>query len=404
MRQRSGRVRFSSLSKGALALIVAGAAGAAGLRFVRAPPPQLGFHPSTPVPVAEPLGDGTAVFSLDNRLVALAGQFDDELFAYLVLEFVRGTASSRGIETLLTYSRGPDGLTYRLYLHGSENLLTAHDQFAPLLDAGAIAGFGLRWVHPGVLESYRQQTKWLEEAYDWTAGKTLSQVPRDRLRDYVRRWVRFKSATDPRIRRRMDGAPAPLTGEEAHSLSSDILMIAEFYDLPLEFFLGIGAMENNFMDVRGDLEHAVWKRRAEKGDVVLKRSKRGVLVENQAHGVWQITQETLRYVHKLFLADTRDYSVLPEHLIPPRELDVRNVPNLALTTYAGLLFRDLLDHFDGDVSLAVGAYNGGRRKPNEKYEARVRVAAEYARRVLERAAILNGEPAAETTFLRPGRM
>lgn len=402
MLQRSVLARSSTRSSAAIALIAAGLAGAGVFRYVRAPPPILP-NASSPALVAEPLRNGIGVFSPSHRLVALAGEFDDELFAYLVLEFVRNSASERGIETLLTYSRDPGGTIYRLYLHGSENLLTAYDQFGPLLKAGAIAGLGLRWVHPSVLAVYRQQTKWLEEAYDWTAGKTLGQIPRDRLGEYVRRWVRFKSATDPRVRRRLDDAPAPLTPDQAHNLSTDILAVAEFYDLPLEFFLGIGAMENNFMDVRGDLEHAVWKRRAEKGDVVLKRGKRGVLVLNQAHGVWQITQETLRFVHKLYLADTRDYSVLPEHLIPPRELDVTNVPSLALTTYAGLLFRDLLDHFDGDVALAVGAYNGGRRKPNEKYEARVRIAAEYARRVLERAAILNGRPAAETRFLRPGR-
>jgi hypothetical protein len=386
------------------AILALAAVAAAGAYFyIRLPYDELGFTPNPPVPSAQVFDNRIEVTSFENRLVALAGEFDDELFAYLVLEFVRSGAGPRGIETLLSYGRGPDGLIYRLYLHGSENVLTAYDQFAPLLEAGAISGLGLRWVHPSVLESYRQQTKWLEEAYDWTSGKTLSQVPRDRLRQYVQRWVKFKSATDPRIRRRMDDAPAPLTRDQAHSLSSDILIIADFYNLPLEFFLGIGAMENNFMDVRGDLDHAVWKRRAEKGDVVLKRGKRGVLVQNQAHGVWQITQETMRYVHKLYLSDTRDYSVLPEHLIPPKHLDVLNVPSLALTTYAGLLFRDLLDHFDGDVALAVGAYNGGRRKPNQKYEARVRIAAEYARRVLERAAILNGEPAAETTFLRPGR-
>jgi hypothetical protein len=402
MPQQSGLARFFTPSNASLTLLMV--AAAVGLyAYFRWPPGSIELPLSTPVPAVDLSGPRIEVSKFNHRLVALAGEFDDELFAYLVLEFVRSSASSRGIEALLSYSRGPEGLIYRLYLHGSENLLAAYDQFAPLLEAGAIAGLGLRWVHPSVLETYRHQTKWLEEAYDWTSGKTLSQVPQDRLREYVRRWVKFKSATDPRIRGRMDGAPSALSRDEAHSLSSDILTIAEFFDLPLEFFLGIGAMENNFMDVRGDLNHAVWKRRAQKGDVVLKRGKRGVLVQNQAHGVWQITQETLRYVHKLYLADTRDYSHLPEHLIPPRELDVLNVPSLALTTYAGLLFRDLLDHFDGDVALAVGAYNGGRRKPNQKYEARVRVAAEYARRVLERAAILNGEPAAETNFLRPGR-
>jgi soluble lytic murein transglycosylase-like protein len=70
-----------------------------------------------------------------------------------------------------------------------------------------------------------------------------------------------------------------------------------------------------------------------------------------------------------------------------------------LTTYAGLLFRDLLDRFGGDSTLAVGAYNGGPGRPNLRYEAGVRMAAEHARRVLEQAAALNGEAAAGRQWL-----
>lgn len=354
-------------------------------------------------PEAEAISSGVRVSSFQTRLVAQAGEFDDELLAYLAFEYVRGVTSRRGVETLLTYERRPDGLIYRMYLHGSQDIPTAYDQFAGLESAGMVAAPRVRFVDPRVLHAYRQQSQWLDEAYDWTSGRSLTQVPRRRLGSFVQRWVKFKSSTDPRVRRRLEDAPIPLSKVEANSLSADIVTIAEFFDLPLEFFLGIGAMENNFMDVTGDLEHSVWKRRAQRGDIVLKRGKRGVLILNQAQGVWQITQETLRYVHKLYLEDKRDYSQLPAHLIPPRKLDVRDVPSQPLTTYAGLLFRDLLDHFDGDIALAVGAYNGGRRNPNKVYESRVRIAAEYARRVLERAAVLNGAPAAEMTFLRPRR-
>ena len=61
------------------------------------------------------------------------------------------------------------------------------------------------------------------------------------------------------------------------------------------------------------------------------------------------------------------------------------------TAYAGLLLRDLLDRFNGDVALAVGAYNGGPGKPNARYEEGVRRVAGYARGVMERVAALNGE-------------
>jgi hypothetical protein len=57
---------------------------------------------------------------------------------------------------------------------------------------------------------------------------------------------------------------------------------------------------------------------------------------------------------------------------------------------AGLLFRDLLDRFHGDVARAVGAYNGGPGNPNPLYEEGVRMVADYARRVMEHAAALNG--------------
>jgi soluble lytic murein transglycosylase-like protein len=70
-----------------------------------------------------------------------------------------------------------------------------------------------------------------------------------------------------------------------------------------------------------------------------------------------------------------------------------------LTTYAGLLFRDLLDRFNGDVQKAVGAYNGGPRNPNLQYSAGVQVVANYARRILEQVADQNGRSVAEATVL-----
>lgn len=228
-------------------------------------------------------------------------------------------------------------------------------------------------------------------------------MSRAELASYVRRFVRFKSAVDPRIRRKIEPIPRPLTKGEAHQLAVDILTIADFYSLPLEFFLGIGAMENNYMNIKGDLQHAIWKKRADAGDIVLKRRAGRVLVLNPASGVWQITRETLRYIHNLYLADRRDYSVLPEHLRPPKEVNLDEPDPEVLTTYAGLLFRKLLDQFNGDVSKAVGAYNGGPGNPNPRYEEGVRMVAEYARRVMQQAAALHGQPAAGMRFLSPGR-
>jgi hypothetical protein len=124
-------------------------------------------------------------------------------------------------------------------------------------------------------------------------------------------------------------------------------------------------------------------------------------VLNESSGVWQITRETLRFVHRLYLLDRRDYSELAEHLRPPKELDVMGLDHRVLTTYAGLLFRDLLDHFKGDMAKAVGAYNGGPGNPNARYEAGVRMVAEYARRIMEQAAVLRGQRVAGLVLLRP---
>jgi hypothetical protein len=172
--------------------------------------------------------------------------------------------------------------------------------------------------------------------------------------------------------------------------------VAEFYDLPLDVFLGIGAMENNYLSIRGDLNHAVWKRKAAKGDIILKRRRGRVLVSNYSIGVWQITRETLRYAHALYLTDKRDYSQLPERLRPPQTLELDLTNSHVLTAYAGLLLRDLLDHFNGDVDKAVGAYNGGPRNPNLQYAAGVEAVAAYARNILERVTAVNEQAATDT--------
>jgi hypothetical protein len=151
-------------------------------------------------------------------------------------------------------------------------------------------------------------------------------------------------------------------------------------------------MENDYMDVDGDLTHAVWKKRAQRGDIVLRRTRKRVMVSDYAIGTWQITRETLRAAHQLYLRDKRDYSKLPARLRPPRELDLNSINDAVPTTYAGLLLRDLLDHFGGDVDKAIGAYNGGVRNPNPAYASGVKTVADYARRILEHASALDDPP------------
>jgi hypothetical protein len=197
----------------------------------------------------------------------------------------------------------------------------------------------------------------------------------------------FKSATDLRVLEKKKPVPLALTHGQARELAEDRLVVSRFYALPVDYFLAIGAMENNYMSVRGDLDHAVWKKHTERGDVVIRRSHGRILVRNYSLAVWQITRETLRYAQLLFLRDrmTRDYGALPERLRPKVFRDPDDIQPETLTTYAGLLFRNLLNVFDGDVMKAVGAYNGGKQSPNAAYAKSTRIIARYARRVIVHA-------------------
>ena len=222
-------------------------------------------------------------------------------------------------------------------------------------------------------------------AYDVPTEQKLESLTSSKLLPALAQFLIFKSQTDARVVDATDSAPHPLTREQAMQLAADILDVAHFYDLPLDYFMGVGAMENDYMDVNGDLTHAVWKKRAERGDIVLRRTKKRVMVSDYAMGTWQITRQTVRAAHELYLRDKRDYSQLPLRLRPSRVLDLDHISDAVLTTYAGLLLRDLLDHFGGDVEKAIGAYNGGVKTPNPAYASSVKNIADYARRILEHA-------------------
>jgi hypothetical protein len=229
----------------------------------------------------------------------------------------------------------------------------------------------------------QQQSRVFENAYNVPTEQKLETLPSFQLLPALADFLVFKSQTDWRVVGQSSRAPQPLTHHQALRLASDILDVAHFYNLPLDYFLGVGAMENNYMDVNGDLTHAVWKKRAERGDIVLERGRKRVLVSDYSIGAWQISRETLRAAHQLYLKDKRNYDQLPPRLRPSRDLDVNSVNSEVLTTYAGLVLRDLLDRFDGNVDQAIGAYNGGIRNPNPAYAAGVKNVALYARRVLE---------------------
>jgi|SRR5579871_2890346 len=380
------------------ALATIAAAGYAGFRLW---PREIDIRPIPLTPTWESIG-GRAVVRLPGRfLVAEIASYDDEFFAYLMFTHLRARPVFRNTEVLLTYRRLPNRIVYPIQVHLENDLLSAAFLLAGARKSGLIRESSSRYVPAETLHRLQYQTSVFLTAYNLPSRVRLEHLTKADLSEYVRRFVRFKALTDARTRSKTEPVQ-PLTSAEAQQLAADIVAVSDFYLLPLDFFLGIGAMENNYLDVQGDLKNAIWKRHAEKGDIVLKRKRGRVLVLNQSSGVWQITRETLRYAHRLYLRDSREYSRLPARLRPPKELDLGDIESNVLTTYAGLIFRDLLDRCHGDLALAVGAYNGGLGNPNPRYAEGVAMVAEYARHVMEQAAVLNGRSAAGMSFLSSG--
>jgi hypothetical protein len=311
--------------------------------------------------------------------------FDDQLEAFLRYEYLRGRDPHEASKIFLTAGHSGKHASYKIFLVVENDQLTAIPRLNRMESHGLITHYELiAWTKQD-LALAEQQSRMFENAYNVPTEQKLETLPSFQLLPALADFLVFKSQTDWRVVGQSTRAPQPLTHHQALRLASDILDVAHFYDLPLDYFLGVGAMENNYMDVNGDLTHAVWKKRAENGDIVLERGRKRVLVSDYSIGTWQISRETLRAAHQLYLKDKRQYDQLPPRLRPSRDLDVNSVTSEVLTTYAGLVLRDLLDRFGGDVDQAIGAYNGGIRNPNPAYAAGVKNVALYARRVLEHA-------------------
>jgi hypothetical protein len=311
--------------------------------------------------------------------------FDDQLEAFLRFEYLRGRDPDDASKLFLTADHSGKRTIYKIFLLVENDQLTTIPRLNRMESHGLITHYALvAWTHQD-LALAQQQSRMFESAYNIPTEQKLETLPSFQLLPALADFLVFKSQTDWRVVGQGARAPQPLTHHQALCLASDILDVAHFYDLPLDYFLGVGAMENNYMNVDGDLTHAVWKKNAERGDIILKRRSKRVLVSDYSIGTWQVSRETLRAAHQLYLKDKRDYSKLPPRLRPQRELDLNSVNSGQLTTYAGLVLRNLLDRFGGDVDQAIGAYNGGARNPNPAYAAGVRNVALYARKVLEHA-------------------
>ena len=353
------------------------------------------------LPIIKLEGNRLAVQVRTDALLAQVAGFNSEIEAYLHFEYLKTHIGLAGSRVLLTVKNNETGPRYLIFLVLNNDLLSDVPYLASVRAEGYIPDYKLCPVSFQDLARKRLQTAVFLGCYNPLRVPRLASMHHSRLLVPLARFLVFKSRTDRRVRERIPPVPTTLSFGQARQLADDILDVARFYKLPLDVFLGIGAMENNYMNVRGDLDHAVWKRRPQRGDIVLKRARGRVLVSDYAMGVWQITRETLRRAHTLYLDDKRDYSLLPPHLRPAKQLSFDLDNSEVLTTYAGLLLRHLLDKSDGDIAKAVGAYNGSLRKPNYQYAAGVEAVALYARGFLERAANLDGMNVAKSWLAHP---
>jgi len=379
-------IKVIKVSSAFLAAVVLGLAAWIGWRVWPRPLQiQVGGYPAVEA-VA-----GKLQFPFPARaLLANVGTFENELSAFLWFDYVRSRPLVEQDNVLLTATEKQNVPLYQIELILPNDAVVAVAYVARIEAIGLTIGDGDKLLFSNYAEvGYaRAQTALFLAAYKKPVHQNLETLTAKQLLPSVARFLIFKSMTDPRARG--GSGVHSLSPEEASEMAADIIAVAKFYDLPLDVFLGIGAMENNYLSIRGDLEHTIWKRRAAKDDIILKRRRHRVLVSDYSVGVWQITRETLRYAHRLYLKDERDYAQLPERLRPPKTLELDLTDSHVLTTYAGLLLRDLLDRFNGDVEKAVGAYNGGFRNPNLQYAAGVQMVAEYARNILERVTTING--------------
>ncbi len=334
-------------------------------------------------------GDNPVISWHGQFLIGRLAEFDNALDAVLMFDYYRGREPLKNRQVLLILDRAAPKPLYRILVCLPNNLIAGVTELASLQTKHLAASVEFAWVNRSKLQRYQQETVVFTNVYQDPNTQDLQQIAPAELQAYVAQFIRFKSATDPRSWKEVQSALSPADNGKADQLAADIILVSEFYGIPVDVMLGIGAMENNFLDAPGDLNNAVWKKRAERDDIVLQRKRHKVWVLNSSMGIWQITRQSLRRAQQLFLADQRDYALLPERLRPAQKLDMENLEPEVLTTYAGLLLRDLIDQFGGDLEMAAGAYNGTTRQPNLHYAEGVEMVASYARRVIGCTAELN---------------
>jgi hypothetical protein len=368
--------------------------------------PQSLEAPAAPVSQVISRESSRTAISWPGRVfVAKVGEFDSVLPAYLMFDYLRSHDPLRDMQVLLTGRAGSGQPPYTIWVHLPDDVLTGVEESAVLRENPLLSVAEQSWVTAEQFTRDLRETDSFIQAYNSADYPILTDIRPDALQIYVRQFICFKATVDPRT---WPGNPFPLSRpspERAEDLAGDIVQLATFYQIPVDVLLGIGAMENNFLNAPGDLNNAIWKNNVERDDIVIRQRGHKAWVLNSSIGTWQITRQSLRHAHELFLCDTRDYSKLPLEFRPTQELDMNFLSSRLLTTYAALLLRELLDYFDGNAFLATAAYNGSKQRPNLNYAGGVENVASYARRVIGNTARLNGtvEPKPVMLPVEPSR-
>ena len=190
-------------------------------------------------------------------LLGRVGTYSDELTAYLRLDYLKGIESTAGARILLVTQEEDSGPRYIIYLEVPDDIVAAERSLAGLMIAGHIKGFDLQTPTLSDIRRWEQETTLFNAAYQRPVKERLLHLPREALTSAVASFILFKVRTDRRVRERLEPAAGKeLSIDDAKTFAADMIAVAEFYEIPLDMLLGIGAMENNYLDIRGDLKHA----------------------------------------------------------------------------------------------------------------------------------------------------
>ena len=125
--------------------------------------------------------------------------------------YLGGTRTFRNSEVLLTFRRSGSALVYAVEALLENDLVASLPLLAKAEVSGLIKQYEWRYVNDDTLGRFRYQTQVFNTAYNLTTRRKIEDMSRAELVSYVRRFVRFKSAVDPRIRRKIEPIPRPLT-------------------------------------------------------------------------------------------------------------------------------------------------------------------------------------------------